>query len=488
MDEGIDSGLSSAERQHLMQFGETMLGFLDYDPTDEQNDLIAAFGQFCLLSPPNSVMLLNGYAGTGKTSMTGALVRTLLYMRRKTILLAPTGRAAKVFAEYSRYPAYTIHRKIYRQKSYNPEFGAFVLNENKSADTVYIVDEASMIGNSPGESSMFGSGRLLDDLIHYVYSGANCRLILLGDKAQLPPVGFDESPGLSKKVLEGYGLTVYQFSLTSVVRQSGGSGILDNATRIRNAIMMMQDGSLTQLLPPKLLLSGYADIEALSSEYLVERIDDCYSRDGIEETIIITRSNKRAGLFNKGIRNTLLYREDELVSGETLLVVKNNYFWSEEYKEIDFIANGEVARVQRVGRRSERYGFHFADVTLELPDHEVEVSARVILDTLDSDSPALTPEQSKALYQAVMNELEGNKRERHKELRSNGYFCALQVKYGYAVTCHKAQGGQWKNVFIDMGSIPHDAFSTLDFYRWLYTALTRATKRVYLINSRLEWV
>lgn len=471
-----------------MQFGEAMLGFLDYDPTDEQNDLIAAFGQFCLMSPPNSVMLLNGYAGTGKTSMTGALVRTLLYTQCKTILLAPTGRAAKVFAEYSRYPAYTIHRKIYRQKSYTPDYGTFVLNENKSANTVFIVDEASMIGNSSAESNMFGSGRLLDDLIHYVYSGVNCRLILLGDKAQLPPVGFDESPGLSQKVLEGYGLTAYPFSLTSVVRQSGGSGILDNATRIRNAIMMIQNGTLPQLLPPQMLLSGYTDIESISSEYLIERIDDCYSRDGIEETIIITRSNKRAGQFNKGIRNTLLYREDELVAGESLLVVKNNYFWCEEYKEIDFIANGEVARVQRVGRLSERYGFHFADVTLELPDHEVEIGARVILDTLATDAPALTPEQSKALYQAVMNELEGSKHKRHQELKRNGYFCALQVKYGYAVTCHKAQGGQWKNVFIDMGSIPADAFSTLDFYRWLYTALTRATKRVYLINSRLDWV
>ena len=485
----MDGGVTSAELERLLEFGEVMLGFLDYAPNEAQNALIAAFGQFCLFSPGESAFMLNGYAGTGKTSMTGALVRALTYFNRKTVLLAPTGRAAKVFAEYSRFPAFTIHRKIYRQKSYDPGYGNFTLAENKHADTLFIVDEASMVGNASVEGAAFGSGRLLDDLVHYVYSGDNCRLILLGDKAQLPPVGFDESPALSEAVLQSYGLHVFPFSLTDVVRQADGSGILDNATRLRNAIARVQAGTLDGgLLAPRLRLSGYPDIEMLSGEYLIEKIDDCYSRDGIGETIIITRSNKRATLFNLGIRNQVLYREEELTAGDMLLVAKNNYYWSEEYKEIDFIANGDVARVQRVRGTHELYGFRFADVTIEMPDHGVELDARVILDTLTTDTPALTREQSDALYSAVMSELQGDKRTRFEALKRDGYFNALQVKYGYTVTCHKAQGGQWKNVFIDMGAIPDDAVVTLDFYRWLYTALTRARQQVYLINSRLEWV
>ena len=463
-------------------------GFLDYEPNQEQTELIAAFAKFCLDSPPNSVLVLDGYAGTGKTSLTGALVRALAYINRKTMLLAPTGRAAKVFAEYSRGQAFTIHRKIYRQKSYTPQYGNFSLAENKHTDTIFIVDEASMVGNSPAEGAAFGSGRLLDDLTHYVYSGDGCRLILLGDRAQLPPVGFDESPALSQSALQGYGLAVYHFSLTEVVRQRGDSGVLENATRLRNAIARFQAGTLQRLLSPTLRLSGYPDIEPLSGEFLLEKIDDCYSRDGLAETIVITRSNKRATLYNLGIRAQALYREEELTGGDMLLVAKNNYFWSESYKDLDFIANGDVAQVRRVGGAESLYGLRFANVTLEFPDHDIEIEARVILDTLTSDTPALTSQQSDTLYSAVMQELEGDKRKRHQALKRHPYFNALQVKYGYAVTCHKAQGGQWKNVFIDMGSIPADATATLDFYRWLYTALTRARERVYLINSRLDWI
>ena len=470
----------------MMNFGEVMLGYLRYTPNEAQTTLIAAFARFCLTSPSDSVFLLNGYAGTGKTSMTGALVKTLCHLNRKTVLLAPTGRAAKVFSAYSGYPAYTIHRKIYRQKSYSPEYGNFAVADNKHVDTVFIVDEASMVGNASAEGAAFGSGRLLDDLVHYVYSGTNCRLIMLGDTAQLPPVGFEESPALDAKILSAYGLAVYGFSLTDVVRQGDGSGILDNATRLRNAIGLYRSGKLHELRQPRLRLSGYDDIEVISSEYLLEKISDCYDRDGIGETIIITRSNKRATLFNLGIRSQVLYREEELVSGDMLLVAKNNYYWSEEYEGLDFIANGDVARVSRVSGMRKLYGFRFADVTMEFPDHDVEIDARVILDALTTDAPALTREQSEMLFMAVQEELEGDKRTRYRALKKHGYFNALQVKYGYTITCHKAQGGQWKNVFIDMGAIPDDAMLTLDFFRWLYTALTRASKHVYLINSRLE--
>ena len=478
-----ENGIHDAQ---LLRFGEIMIGFLDYAPNEAQTTLIAAFARFCLTSPSDSVFLLNGYAGTGKTSMTGALVRTLGHLNRKTVLLAPTGRAAKVFSAYSGSPAYTIHRKIYRQRSYSPEYGNFAIADNKHTDTFFIVDEASMVGNAPAEGAAFGTGRLLDDLVHYVYAGTNCRLIMLGDTAQLPPVGFDESPALDAKVLSGYGLSVFGFTLTDVVRQGGGSGILDNATRLRNAIGQFRSGMLRELRQPRLRIEGYDDIEVLSGEYLIEKISDCYDRDGISETIIITRSNKRATLFNLGVRNSVLYREDELVSGDRLLVAKNNYYWSEDYEEIDFIANGDVARVSRVRGSHKMYGFRFADVSLEFPDHDVEIDARVILDALTTDTPALTREQGEMLYMSVLEELTGDKRARYRALKKHGYFKALQVKYGYAVTCHKAQGGQWRNVFIDMGSIPDDAMQSLDFFRWLYTALTRASGHVYLINCRLE--
>ncbi len=487
--ENIPTARERETDEKMLKFGEIMLGFLSYEPNASQSMLIAAFSRFCLFSPSDSVFLLNGYAGTGKTSMTGALVKALSYINRKTILLAPTGRAAKVFSEYSGASAFTIHRKIYRQKSYSPEYGNFSIAENKYSNAVFIVDEASMIGNAAAaEGAAFGTGRLLDDLVHYVYSGNNCRLIILGDNAQLPPVGFDESPALSEKVLAGYGLNVFPFSLTDVVRQGQDSGVLENATRFRNAIDRMQRGTLLQLLAPRLRLSGYHDIEMLSSEYLLEKISDCYDRDGIADTIIITRSNKRATLFNLGIRNQILYREDELVSGDLLLVAKNNYFWSEEYEQMDFIANGDMARVSRVRGSHKMYGFRFADVTLEFPDHEVEIDAKVILDALTTDAPALTREQSDRLFIEVQQELEGDKRARYRALKKHPYFNALQVKYGYTVTCHKAQGGQWRNVFIDMGAIPDDSLVSIDFYRWLYTALTRASKHVYLINSRLEWI
>ena len=466
----------------VQNFGSAVLSHLPYEPNREQTMLIASLSFFCINQEPESLLLINGYAGTGKTSLTGALVRALADFGKKTVLLAPTGRAAKVFSEYSGHSAFTIHRKIYRQKSFSPEYGNFLLAENKHVDTFFIVDEASMIPNASAEGAVFGTGRLLDDLIHYVYSGVRYHLILLGDNAQLPPVGFTDSPALSVEQLRSYGLKVYETQLTLIARQNEDSGILRNATLLRNNMSCREN-----LVKPVLHLSEYNDIEVLSGEYMSETISDCYDRDGLNETIVITRSNKRATMFNAGIRNQILYREDELVSGDMLLVAKNNYFWSEQYEELDFIANGDVARVSRVRGTHKMYGFRYADVTLEFPDHNnIEVDAKVILDGLFSDSPALSREQSERLFTEIYAELEGDKRTRYKALKQNPYFNALQVKYAYTVTCHKAQGGQWKNVFIDMGYIPEDAFTSLDFYRWLYTAITRARSHVYLINFPLN--
>ena len=465
----------------VQNFGRAVLSHLPYEPNREQTMLIASLSFFCINQEPESLLLINGYAGTGKTSLTGALVRALADFGKKTVLLAPTGRAAKVFSEYSGHSAFTIHRKIYRQKSFSPEYGNFLLAENKHVDTFFIVDEASMIPNASAEGAVFGTGRLLDDLIHYVYSGVRCHLILLGDNAQLPPVGFTDSPALSVEQLRSYGLKVYETQLTLIARQNEDSGILRNATLLRNNMSCREN-----LVKPVLHLSEYNDIEVLSGEYMSETISDCYDRDGLNETIVITRSNKRATMFNAGIRNQMLYREDELVSGDMLLVAKNNYFWSEQYEELDFIANGDVARVSRVRGTHKMYGFRYADVTLEFPDHNnIEVDAKVILDGLFSDSPALSREQSERLFTEIYAELEGDKRTRYKALKQNPYFNALQVKYAYTVTCHKAQGGQWKNVFIDMGYIAPDA-QGIEFYRWLYTAITRATHHLYIINPSAE--
>lgn len=461
---------------------ESVISNLAYTPNEQQISLIAELSDFCISKNESSLFLLNGYAGTGKTSLIGAFVKSLMNCNIKCILLAPTGRAAKVFSDYSGYPALTIHKKIYRQKSFSPEYGNFVLSENKHTNTFFIVDEASMIPNASPEGAFFGSGGLLDDLVEYVYSGYNCRLILSGDNAQLPPVGFQHSPALNIDNLKGYGLDIISFILTNTVRQSQESGILYNATEIRKNMSERISGA------PEISITGFPDVENVSGEYVLEKISDCYDRDGLNKTIIITRSNKRASLFNGAIRGRILYREDELVAGDMLLVSKNNYFWGTECEGLDFIANGDVARVVRVRKQTDKYGFRFADVELELPDRGVEIDARIILDALLSGAPALTAEQNQRLYYGVIDDMQGTKREKYKALKADGYYNALQVKYAYAVTCHKAQGGQWKNVFIDMGYIKENALASLDFYRWLYTAITRATDKVFLINFQLNTV
>lgn len=464
----------------VADFAQRTVSNLNYEPNDEQWQLLAAFAHFIFYGNENAVLLLNGYAGTGKTSMIGAMVKAMNELGRKAVLLAPTGRAAKVFTEWSGHTAYTIHRRIYRQKGYLD--AGFSVAENKHTGTIFIVDEASMVANGGGENMIFGTGNLLDDLIHYVYNGQGCRLMLMGDVAQLPPVGQSQSPAMNPKVLASYGLQPQVVQLTSIARQDSDSGILYNATMLR------QNMHQEPLPAPKLRLQAFPDIEAVSGEFLLETISDSYNRPGMAETAIITRSNKRAAQFNMGIRNSILYREDLLVSDEMLLVVKNNYYWASEHNEIDFIANGDVLRVQRVwGEVEARYGLRFANVTVTLPDHgNLEIDTKIILDCLASDTPGLSVEQTNRLYSEVMNELTGDRRARHRELKKNPYFNALQVKYAYAITCHKAQGGQWRNVFIDMGSIMPEAFTQLDFYRWLYTAITRASEHVYLINCPLE--
>ncbi len=477
MMESVAANALSNSDARVREFATRMLTLLPYDPTDEQMLLIVAMARFALYAPERGVFLLSGYAGTGKTSLTGALVRTLTELHHPCVLMAPTGRAAHVFSDYATFPAFTIHRKIYRQSSYGSD--AFALAGNRMQNTLFIVDEASMIANAAGDSvASFGSGRLLDDLISYVYNGQNCHLLLMGDSAQLPPVGCDSSPALSADTLQAYGLMVYEMTLRQIARQAQDSGILVNATMLRN--IMDDDVLVTPLIDVK----SFPDVKNVSGEFLMETIGDCYDSDSMEQTIVITRSNKRATLFNTGIRNRILYREDELVSGDMLIVAKNNYLWVEDYDELDFIANGDVLRVRRVhGEVERRYGLRFITITAEMPDHaNVEVEVKVVLDALLSDAPALTRDQSERLFREVWEELPGDKPSRFKELKKHPYFNALQVKYAYAVTCHKAQGGQWNNVFIDMGGIMPEATTTLSYYRWLYTALTRARRQVYLIN------
>ena len=436
-----------ADRQdpRVKQLAVDVMRWLPYDPNDDQMLVIVALAHFLLYAPERSVFILGGYAGTGKTSLTGAIVKALHQQGVKSVLMAPTGRAAH--------------------------------GDNKHTNTVFIVDEASMISNA-NDGSIFGSGRLLEDLIGYVFNGMGCKLVLMGDNAQLPPVGQLVSPALDDGILRSMGLTTYGVFLTQIARQAEESGILHNATLLRQA---MEDGTLGR---PRFDLEDMEDIQALSSEFLLETISDCYDRDGMGETIIVTRSNKRATLFNMGVRNSILYREDLLVNDDMLLVAKNNYYWARDYEQLDFIANGDVCRVKRVwGDIEHRYGLRFADVTVEFPDHDgVEMDCKIVIDCLMSDTPALDREQSDRLFNEVWNELTGDKRERYKALKEHPYFNALQVKFAYAVTCHKAQGGQWRNVFIDMGGIMPDAMQSMDFYRWLYTAMTRARDRVYLIN------
>ncbi|MBR6169202.1 MAG: AAA family ATPase [Bacteroidaceae bacterium] len=485
------------------ELGALIRGNFAHEPTKEQNLVVYKWEEFLLSRNPNTLFLLRGYAGTGKTSLVAALVKTLLQLKQPVMLLAPTGRAAKVFSSYADAPAYTIHKRIYRQKSII-DMDNFQTNINLHKHTLFIVDEASMISNEGLSGSMFGTGRLLDDLMQFVYSCEGCRLILVGDTAQLPPVGEEESPALNRCVLEGYNVDVMEVLLTEVVRQEQESGILWNATHLRQ--LMLQE--MYYEFPR--LRTGFPDVCVMPGDELIEALEDSYHQCGTDQTIVVTRSNKRANIFNNGIRARILDYEEELSSNDLVMVAKNNYFWTsltprplsgegksrkpsssgEGLEGGFFIANGDVAVVRRFRNERELYGFRFADATLRFPDYDnLELDVTVLLDTLQSEAPALTRQQQEQLFNAVWEDYPEirDKRERMKRLRQDPYYNALQIKYAYAVTCHKAQGGQWQHVYIDQGYITEDMLSP-DYFRWLYTALTRATEKVFLVNWPKEQI
>ncbi|WP_195253147.1 ATP-dependent DNA helicase [Hoylesella timonensis] len=459
----------------------------ELQPTTEQKHVLTQFAHFMMDEDPRVVMIFCGSAGTGKTSLASAIARTMVKLEQKVMLLAPTGRAAKVFSVHSGQPAYTIHRQIYRQKSFDSDGGVFNLNFNRYTDTLFMVDESSMIANQGQMESSFGSGCLLDDLVQFVYSGRNCRMILMGDAAQLPPIGEEQSPALSSDFMKGYGLKVYECRLDNVLRQSEESGILYNATLIRTHIMRDE---LTQL--PQIHFDAFADIEVVPGNELIEMLNSSYSEVGVDETMVITRSNKRAHIYNQGIRQTILGSEEELSTGDMLMIVRNNYHWvqpptnneEQDTTSMTFLANGDRAMVQRVRNIRELYGFRFADVWLQFPDYnDYELEATIILDSLHTEAPALSREQNERLFDEVLADYADipRKQDRVKKLREDIFLNAVQVKYAYAITCHKAQGGQWAHVYVDQGYMTDEMLSP-DYLHWLYTAFTRATEKLYLVN------
>ncbi len=452
---------------------------LQFNPTGCQQQLINGISEFLASDIQDTILLMKGFAGTGKTSMINVLTRTLTSLKIKVVLLAPTGRAAKVMAGYTSMPAFTVHKKIYRQKSTADGTGHFVLDKNLHKNTWFFIDEASMISNAGSDNSIFGSGHLLNDLLEYVYSGTNCRLLLSGDTAQLPPVGLSISPALEAFRLREHGFDVKEYTLTEVVRQSAGSGILSCATQIRKYIDEENSSGFLVFHP-----EHFTDVVKISGEDLIEQISSCYDRYGLYETTIITRSNKRANLYNKGIRGSILFRENEIERGDLLMVVKNNYYWANEDSGMDFIANGEMAEVVSIYGYEELYGYRYADVSLKFVDYEnVEIDCKIFLDVLSIESASFSQEQNRQLYESVAEDYAdiGNKKERWKKIKENPWFNALQVKYAYALTCHKAQGGQWKAVFVDHGYLVEDMLDQ-DYYRWLYTAFTRPVEKLFLVN------
>ena len=454
-----------------------LLDNLDFQPTGSQEGLIDHLAGFIGSGNSQEIFLIKGYAGTGKTTVVNSLVKTLREIGSKAVLLAPTGRAAKVMYAYTRHTAWTIHKKIYRQKSGSDGLGVFMLDRNMHKDTFFIIDEASMIGQAASDS-VFGTGNLLSDLLQYVESGINCRLILIGDTAQLPPVRLDVSPALEGRVLESYGYLVSEFVLTDIVRHELDSGILMNATTIRNHITSENDTI------PLLEVERYTDIERVGGAELLESISYSYDTYGENETIIVTRSNKRANKFNAGIRGQILWREEQISRGDLLMVVKNNYFWKDPDKKIDFIANGDIARIERVIGFEEIYGMKFADVELSFIDYsDLVLEVKIMLDVLEVDGPSLPADNQRDLYQKILEDYPWltNRKSRSEQMMKDRYFNALQVKFAYSVTCHKAQGGQWKSVFLDIGYFTEEMMSP-DYLRWLYTAFTRATKKLHLVN------
>ena len=464
------------------EFSSILLKHFPFETTKGQRTLLRMLSEFILEKSSPQVFVIKGYAGTGKTTIVRSLVQSLPSVKGKTVLLAPTGRAAKVLSNYTKQQAFTIHKKIYFRKPTSDGGMAFQRQENLHSNAVFVVDEASMISNSGGltDGGMFGGGSLLDDLMQYVFSGTNCKLIFIGDTAQLPPVGLDVSPALDVEYLKAsYSFPIDTFELTEVVRQTEHSGILTNATAIRNQIKDQQNNK------PHFDLSEFKDIIRIEGSDLEDALNSAYSHYGAEDSMVICRSNKRANIFNQQIRARIRWQENELSSGDYMMVVKNNYFWLPEESKAGFIANGDIIQLMRVGNIQEMHGFRFADVRMRMIDYpdEPELETRLLLDTIMSESPALSQVDNKKLYDSVSLDYSdiADRRLRLKKIKEDGFFNALQVKFAYAVTCHKAQGGQWPCVFVEQGYLTDEMINT-EYLRWLYTAVSRATEKLYLVN------
>ena len=460
-------------------FSEKLRRHLGYEPTSCQARLFDALAEFTVQYDSCDLMLVSGYAGTGKTSAIAAFVRTLKELQHRYVLLAPTGRAAKLLSGFTGEKAYTIHKHIYRQKGVHDGVGEFQLNFNKAKDTCFIVDEASLISvEASASSGIFGSGDLLDDLVRFVRSGVDDKLIIIGDRGQLPPVGFDRSPALDESYLGRYGRFM-KAELTTVVRQAAESGILTNATIIRRLI----EAGRAEI--PGLRMKGFPDVERIDGSELIEKIGDAVGRYGLDDIVVLCRSNKRANRYNAGIRSSVLYCEERLSRGDKLMVVKNCYQFLEDSPELDFIANGDVAQLVKASHFEERYGLHFADAVLAFPDYnDVEVQAKIILDTLESEQPSLGADQQRALWQGVSEDYADirNARKRYEKVREDPYYNALQIKYATAITGHKSQGGQWPCVFIDNPFWKEEL--SLDDLKWLYTAVTRGVEKIFFVNFK----
>jgi exodeoxyribonuclease-5 len=467
----------------INQILSKLLKSLAHEPTASQLELLKNLASYTLEEVENTILQVRGYAGTGKTTALSAYVKVLKEFGIKVVLMAPTGRAAKVFSSYAGTNAYTIHKKIYRQKSSKDGFGRFELEKNLHSRTIFIIDEASMVSNEYTEGSIFGSGQLLNDIIEYIKSGNECKLVVVGDVAQLPPVGLDVSPALENHIFNVHGYDLLTIELTDVVRQSKNSGILNNATLLREKIT---DNNLSL---PFFSVKGYHDIVKLNGTDLIEKLTDAYHETSIEETLVICRSNKRANKFNQGIRNQILWREDELAPGDLLMVVKNNYFWLNDYPGTDFIANGDIIEVMKIITYKDLYGFRFAKCIIRLVDYNLEIEALLLLDSLHSESASLSSGQNRELFYSILDDYADlkPKRKQYDSVKNNEYFNALQVKYAYAVTCHKSQGGQWKQVFIDAGYLTKEMVNK-EYLRWLYTAITRATEKTYLLNFTEDYI
>ncbi len=455
---------------------ETIKKLFPFAPTALQNDFFDRIGEYLLLADIDKVFILKGYAGTGKTAAVATLVNAMRKLKMKVVLLAPTGRAAKIFSEYANFPAWTIHKHIYRQKSEESGEGHFVLDFNKAKDTLFIIDEASMLSDEDSFSP-FGSGQLLTDVFRFIFDRENNnKLLLVGDTAQLPPVGLELSHALDADYIkERFYYQVEEAILTEIIRQEAGSGILENATFLREKLFKGDTSSFK--------LTESTDVKHINGEELLEELADAYARNGLEETIVITRSNKRANAYNEGIRRMILEKESEISVGDFVMIVKNNYYWKDEGKKLDFIANGEIAEIKKFRKTEELYGFRFAEVVLYFLNYNIEVECKILLNTLTAEASALSREETKTLYYRVMEDYQDlqTKKQRQKAMRENAYFNALQVKFSYAITCHKSQGGQWDTVFVDQGYLLDDMLGN-SYFRWLYTAVTRAKKQLYFVN------